>query len=69
MVQICGYSSLCDRVGISILVVIISMISSSVSGSLLMDAWRRKHRLALDVADIQYSHCRIGRVIRAEVEV
>ena len=64
-----GSVSVCDRFEISLSMVIIPRRSSSVSGSLLLEAWVRKHRLALVVADNQDRHFQIRRVIRVWMEV
>ena len=69
MVWIGGSLSVCDRVGISITMVIIPRRSLSVSGSIFLEAWVRNHCLELVVAASQDMHVRIGWAIRVCMEV
>ena len=69
MVQCGGYLSICDRVGISLTMVILPRRSLYVSGILLLEAWGRKHRLALTVASRQDRRCWIGWVRRVWIEL
>ena len=69
MVQCGGYLSICDRVGISLTMVILPRRSLYVSGILLLEAWGRKHRLALTVASGQYMRWQVGWVSRFWMEL
>ena len=64
-----GSSSICDRVGISLPMAIITWRILSVLVILLLEGWGREHHLALDVDARQDRRCRIGRLIRAWIEV
>ena len=59
-----GSSSICDRVGINIPMVIFQIRIFFLSGSVFMGGWGWKHCLALAVAAIQGRRCRLGRVSR-----
>ena len=50
VVRICGSLAICNRVGISLPMVILPRRSSPMSGNLLLGAWGRNHRLDLAVA-------------------
>ena len=64
VVRICGSLAICNRVGISLPMVILPRRGSSMSGILLMGAWCCNHSRVMVVAAIQDKCCRIGRVSR-----
>ena len=61
--------SIFGRVGISLSMVILMRSISSVSGSLLLDVWGRKHILALEVSVHQDRCWRIGQVSKVCMEM
>ena len=64
-----GSSSIFDRVGISLPVVILPRSSSSVSRNITLEVWGRKHSLALVVFSIQDMRFWVGWVSRVWIEV
>ena len=57
-------SSICDRYGVSIPMVILPKRIFSASRSFILEGWGQKHLLALAEAASQDRPFRIGRVIR-----